>query len=185
MIRPPRQTAIFLTILIVIIAGIIILKFSLSRQPASQTNISQIDQIIPGQTTLNQLQNLPDKFAARQKENVTRIFVGQDQPRSYSTIEIHSNTVSGIIINNQSLFEFPTLAGYQNKYGSPDYALYGPGQAYGYLSYVYLKNGLIIIAHQKNKQIDEIWKISPDLTFSQFQQKYPQFSTSPQSLNRF
>src|SRR4030043_1779369 len=114
MIKSFSKTTILLIILGKIFIGIIVIKIIFpSRQKPSPTNIPQINQITPGQTTLDQLENLPQKFGTLQKDDATQILVGQNQPNSYSTINLQNNKVASVIINNQSQFEFLTITEYQ------------------------------------------------------------------------
>ena len=180
------KTKLVLLVLLLITIGVGLAVFTAPKnKPQSPIiPITQVNQINPGSTTLDQLNQLPDQFSTQKNASQITILTGQNKSHSYSSINIKDNIVSHIIISDISQFEFIQLLPYLNKYGQPDQKFYGPWQASGYFSYLYLKYGLIVIAHQSTNKVVEIWKIPQNLTFPQFLNQYPQFSSSPQSPNR-
>lgn len=155
---------------------ILLLIFGISgKKPVLQDKqpISNIQNIIPGTTTAGELAGLPKQYAILPDSGQTKtIFVGENQPGKYSSLVTENNIVSKIIINDLSLFDSSVLSGYTQKYGQTDMVLYGPWQESGYISHIFLKPGLIVIAHQRTEEVIEIWKIIPGLTLSQFSQKF-------------
>lgn len=188
MFKLNRKTKLFLALL-AIIAGVLA-AFTLTNKekaglPTPKT-ITDINQIIPGQTTADQLENLEGKYATKTENGRIIILVGQNEPDRYSKIELKENIVADIIIRDTTKFEFNTLDQYQNKYGLPNKILYGPWQNSGFLSYLFLQPNFIIIAHQNTQEIVEVWKIPQNLGLEQFFQSYEgKFSTSPKINNQF
>jgi hypothetical protein len=162
---------------------LVLVEFKKERlQPIGKRTTIAIEKVIPGKTVIKESGQLEGYYATATNDNnnKTTVLVGENQPGKYSSVILKNNLVSYIIINNLAEFEFTNLPEFIGKYGQSDKILYGPWQESGYLSYVYLITGQIIIAHQQTNEVIEIWKIPPAITLTKLLRDFSEnFSDFP------
>lgn len=159
---------------------------TVSREPSVVPSIVSVESVTPGVTQEIELSRVEDRFASREIGNTTYILVGENQSQRYSTIEVQNGVVSAVTIDDPRQFQFPNLRGYQSIYGQPDPILYGPWEESGFRSYLYLKEGLIVIGHERTGEVIEVWRIPSGLSFEQLLQKFgDRFSISSRRESHF
>lgn len=175
-LNPKKILFLLLGLVIIFLFYLLFLRPSppLSPDPAS-VPVSEAE---PGTTKLGDLmlenQVVSDVLSPRGRETT----VGQPNDPLNTTVVSQQDTVTVIIESNPANFEFQSLAQYREKYGDPEYELFGPWQSSGFKSFVFLQPGLIIVSHPSSGKIAEVWEITPNLTPEQFQSNFgSQFST--------
>lgn len=175
-----------LFIFLALVIGVFLAITTRQRRHGLPSRINTLEQVEVGKTTIDQLDNLLNQFGQKKQDGKTTIFVGENRPQGYSTIEVKQGVVKQIIVNDKQHFEFSSSVQYQEKYGKPDLSLYGPWQESGYISNIYLGLGLIVVGHQRTNDVIEVWKIPAGLITDQFFAAYgDQFYPSPQPKNQF
>lgn len=182
----PINAKMLLFIFLAVVIGVFLAITTRQRINMPPSLINTLEQVEAGKTTVGQLDNLSNRFGQKEQNGKTMIFVGENRPQGYSTIEVEQGIVKQIIINDRQRFEFFSSAQYQEKYGKPDLSLYGPWQESGYISDIYLRLGLIVIGHQRTNDVVEVWKIPAEITTDRLFAAYgDQFFSSPQPKNQF
>jgi len=125
-----------------------------------------------------QTSNLPTKesvlsdkkyFLNKTDGQQTSHYVGDTKSSNYSVYVQEGEKIKYYIDKNPSDFEFQSLDEFIQKYKEFNLELYGPWyDKVGYKSYVFLKSGLIVIAHPFSKSIVEVWHIDKNLDNTTF-----------------
>ena len=163
---------------------------SLIANYPSQLNTFKEINLASGNTNINDFiiqndQPLPSDSQYVSSDNKNDYFFPSSIP--HLPIQVTTDQLGNITIIREINIDqkiHGLLNDYLNFYANPDLKLYGPWHRSGYHSYVWLKNGIIIIANSNLKQenIMEIWRITP-LTKTEFYSQFgDQFFDSPQPL---
>lgn len=119
--------------------------------------LTTLSELVPGETKVSQLQDLPSLYHQDSLGNEQRLLVGQNSPQGYSEITAQDNTVIAVKKTNPQEFEFAKLSEYIQKYGNTSWNIQTPWSEFGYLGYVYPSVGRVIIAHPQSGEVIEEW----------------------------
>lgn len=170
-----RKTKIFILLLLLLVVFLIYLRSIATDKDSTVPNQDQplvlVEQAVPGSTKLGELLFLKDPIYKSQNEKGYEVYVGEKDDPLYTIIRTDGETVSEIIIREPYQFEFSSLKDFQQKYGA-SIVRYGPLEKAGYISYVFLEKGLVIVSHPFSETVAEIWIIVPGLTEIKFNNLY-------------
>lgn len=144
--------------------------------------------IIPGKTAIKTALENQTPFLTKQGTVGEEHYVGSQTSSNYRVYVEKDDTLVYYVDKNPTEFPHPTLDLYTNDLGNPDLILYGPWfTSGGYKSYVFLKQGAVIIAHPISKVVTEIWHIPPNLSQESFNIMFKSIFNSqpPQLPNQF
>ncbi len=163
-----KQQFVFLGILLI---SLIILVYSYLR-PAPPQPYDDFSAIDPGNTTKSQLSNLPSYHSKTQGDQEL-IFFGQNAPKKYSEAIIKNDLVIAYKKTDPSTFSFPGFSEYLSAHGQPQLVVDTSYSEFGYAGYVFLEQGLVVVAHQGSNEVIEEWLIPKDASFELIESLFP------------
>ncbi|GAB4026347.1 MAG: hypothetical protein Fur0011_1720 [Candidatus Microgenomates bacterium] len=163
-----KQQLIFLGVFLI---SLTILTYSYLR-PTPPQPLEDLSAINPGNTTKSQLSNLPSYHSKTQGDQEL-IFFGQNAPKKYSEAIIKNDLVIAYKKTDPSTFEFTNLAAYLSKYGQYQFETNTSFSEFGYSGFVFLKAGIVAVAHLKSQEVLEEWLIPKDASLELIESLFP------------
>ncbi|HBL52191.1 MAG: hypothetical protein A3D24_00525 [Candidatus Blackburnbacteria bacterium RIFCSPHIGHO2_02_FULL_39_13] len=131
---------------------------TVSSTPSPIPKAQSWNGVVPGQTTI---QNLPESIG---KSEAT---LNQNGQTTYEVERKGGGPPHEVITQNNTveLVKDRVLSGnistFKNNYGEPEGEYFGEHQSVGFKTYVWAKDGVAVVAHEKEGVIFEVWYFQP------------------------
>lgn len=118
--------------------------------------------LTPGYSTLAQVQEKLGQPLTSQQTNLgTELAYTSKFPALPNQVVVGSENKVSFVKEHIVYDETHTLATYTEKLGEPDLVLYGEELADSVKAYVFLDEGLVIVAHIANNAVEQKWYFAP------------------------